>query len=46
MAVEPLAGRRTVKVTRQKTKKDYARFMQALSESYPKAEKFFWFRTT
>jgi len=39
MAVEPLAGRRMVNVTRQKTKKDYARFMQALSESYPKAER-------
>ncbi len=39
MAVEPLAGRRMVKVSQQKTKKDYARFMQTLSESYPKAEK-------
>lgn len=39
MAVEPLAGRRRVKVTRKKTKKDYARFMQALSASYPKAER-------
>ncbi len=38
MAVEPLAGRRMVKVTQQKTKKDYAQFMQALSGSYPEAE--------
>lgn len=39
MAVEPLAGHRIVKVRRQKTKKDYAQFMQALSASYPKAER-------
>lgn len=39
MAVEPLAGRRIVRVTQQKTKKDYARFMQALSVSYPEAER-------
>lgn len=39
MAVEPLAGRRTVKVTQQKTKKDYAQFMRALSASYPEAER-------
>ena len=39
MAVEPLAGRRIVKVTQQKTKKDYAQFMQALSVSYPEAER-------
>jgi hypothetical protein len=38
-AVEPLAGRRIVKVTQQKTKKDYAQFMQALSVSYPEAER-------
>lgn len=38
-AVEPLAGRRMVKVTRQKTKKDYAQFMQALSAAYPQAER-------
>jgi hypothetical protein len=37
-AVEPLAGHRMVKVTQQKTKKDYAQFMQALSVSYPEAE--------
>jgi len=39
MAVEPLAGRRVVNVTEQKTKKDYAEFMKALAASYPDAEK-------
>jgi transposase len=39
MAVEPLAVRRLVKVTQRKTKKDYAQFMQALSVSYPEAER-------
>ena len=39
MAVEPLAGRRIVNVTEQKTKKDYATFMKALAASYPDAEK-------
>ena len=39
MAVEPLTGHRLVKVTRHKTKKDYAQFMKALSASYPKAER-------
>ena len=39
MAVEPLAGQRTLKVTEQKTKKDYAQFMKALSDRYSQAEK-------
>lgn len=39
MAVEPLAGKRLVQVTKQKTKQDYARFMKQLSASYPTAEK-------
>lgn len=39
MAVEPLAGYRMVKVTKQRTKKDYAQFMKTLAEAYPKAEK-------
>lgn len=39
MAVEPLAGRRFVDVTKQKTKKDYAKFMKSLSERYPQADK-------
>src|ERR1051325_11692979 len=39
MAVEPLAGQRTVKITEQKTKKDYAQFMKSLSKRYSKAER-------
>lgn len=39
MAVEPLAGKRIIQVTKQKTKQDYARFMKTLSLSYPEAEK-------
>jgi len=39
MAVEPLAGRRIVKVTKRKTKKDYAEFMKDLSLHYPDADK-------
>jgi transposase len=39
MAVEPLAGYRIVKVTKRKTKKDYAEFMKQLAAHYPDAEK-------
>lgn len=39
MAVEPLAGHRFVKVTEQRTKKDYAEFMKNLASNYPQAEK-------
>ena len=39
MAVEPLAGQRVVKVTEQKTKKDYAEFMKSLASRYADAEK-------
>jgi hypothetical protein len=39
MAVEPLAGRRTITVTERRTKIDYAEFMKALAASYPAAEK-------
>ena len=39
MAVEPLTGYRMVKVTQQKTKKDYAEFMRDLASHYPHAEK-------
>lgn len=39
MAVEPLAGHRMVKVTEQKTKKDYAEFMKDLAAHYPDASK-------
>ena len=38
MAVEPLAGRRIIKVTEQKTKKDYAEFMKGLAAHYPDAD--------
>ena len=39
MAVEPLAGKRIVKVTERKTKKDYAKFMKGLAAHYPDADK-------
>lgn len=39
MAVEPLAGRRFVKVTETKTKDDYAHFIKELARQYPQAEK-------
>lgn len=39
MAVEPLAGQRIVKVTEQRTKKDYAEFMKDLAAHYPDADK-------
>lgn len=39
MAIEPIAGRRFVKVTERKTKDDYARFMKELASRYPRAEK-------
>ncbi len=39
MAVEPLAGQRIVKVTEQKTKKDYAEFIKFLASRYVDAEK-------
>ncbi len=39
MAVEPLVGHRIVKVTKQKTKKDYAEFMKDLSSHYPDVDK-------
>jgi hypothetical protein len=39
MAVEPLAGYRMVKVTAQKTKKDYAAYMKELAAHYPAADK-------
>ena len=41
MAVEPLAGHRIAKVTEQKTKKDYAEFMNDLASHYPDAKKLF-----
>jgi len=39
MAVEPLAGRRIVKITARKTKKDYAEFMKEVAQEYSRAEK-------
>lgn len=39
MAVEPLGGHRFVKVTEQRTKKDYSEFMKSLASIYPDAEK-------
>jgi len=39
MACEPLAGKRMVKITERKTKKDWALFLQEIAGSYQKAEK-------
>lgn len=38
MAFEPLAGRRFVQVREQRTKQDYAEFMQWVAAQYPEAE--------
>lgn len=39
MACEPLAGKRMVKITERKTKKDWALFLQEIAGSYQKAKK-------
>jgi hypothetical protein len=40
IAYDPLAGKRVVKVTNQRTKKDWAHFMQEVAQKhYPQAEK-------
>jgi len=39
VAVEPKHGKRIIKVTEQRTKKDFAKFMQEVVLSYPYAEK-------
>lgn len=39
MANEPLAGKRMVKVTRQKTKSDWAEFIKDIAECYSEADK-------
>jgi len=39
IAFEPLAGKRIVEVKEQKTKKDYAKFMKKIEQSYPQAQK-------
>ena len=38
IAFEPLTGRRFVQVRKQRTKKDYAEFMQWVTAQYPRAE--------
>jgi hypothetical protein len=38
MACEPLAGKRLVKITERKTKKDWAQFIQELADLYENAE--------
>jgi transposase len=38
MAGEPLAGKRMVKVTERRTKRDWAQFVKEIAEQYPKAE--------
>jgi hypothetical protein len=39
VAFEPLSGKRIVETSRQRTKADYCRFMQRVSELFPQAEK-------
>jgi hypothetical protein len=39
MASEPLAGKRMVKITERKTKKDWAEFLKEIAGKYQKAEK-------
>lgn len=39
MASEPLAGRRYTRVTKRRTKIDWARFLQQIAEQYPTAER-------
>ena len=39
MASEPLTGKRIVRITERKTKKDWAKFMNKISSYYPEAEK-------
>ncbi len=39
MAGEPLAGKRMVRVTERRTKRDWARFVKEIAEQYPEAER-------
>ncbi len=39
LACQPLAGKRMVKITERRTKKDWAQFLQDIAEQYPMAEK-------
>lgn len=38
MAGEPLAGKRMVRVTERRTKRDWAQFVKKIAEQYPQAE--------
>jgi len=39
LAVEPLAGKRTVQITEHRTKIDWALFVETIAQLYPEAEK-------
>lgn len=39
LAVEPLAGQRTVQITEQRTKTDWALFLEKIAGQYPQAQK-------
>ena len=39
LAVEPLAGKRTVRITERKTKMDWASFLEEIAGQYPQARK-------
>ncbi len=39
LACEPLAGKRMVRITERKTKKDWAGFLEEIADQYEKAEK-------
>ncbi len=39
MAGEPLAGKRMVRVTERRTKRDWAQFVKEIAEQYPEAER-------
>ena len=39
MMCEPLAGKRMVKITERKTKKDWAKFLEEIADQYKEAEK-------
>ncbi len=41
VAVEPKKGKRTVKVTERRTKRDFALFVKEILEEYPKARKLY-----
>jgi hypothetical protein len=39
LAVEPLAGKRAVRITERRTKRDWASFVEEIASLYPQAEK-------